>query len=68
MKLHSQQLWEPLRAQYQPQWLIVAIKEYLFVNETSFSTVMGTTRCLIRVHVTKNKFSLDCGFYDSFPT
>ena len=29
-----------------PEWLIVAIKEYLFVKETSSSTVMGTTRCL----------------------
>ena len=28
-----------------PEWLIVAIKEYLFVKETSSSTVMGTTRC-----------------------
>ena len=29
-----------------PEWLIVVIKEYLFVNETSSSTVMGTNRCL----------------------
>ena len=29
-----------------PEWLIVAIKEYLFVKETSTSIVMGTTRCL----------------------
>ena len=29
-----------------PEWLIVAIKEYLFVKETSFSTVMGTNRSL----------------------
>ena len=29
-----------------PEWLIVAIKEYLFVKETSSSTGMGTTRCL----------------------
>ena len=29
-----------------PEWLIVAIKEYLFVKETLSSTVMGTTTCL----------------------
>ena len=28
------------------EWLIVAIKEYLFVKETSSSTVMGSIRCL----------------------
>ena len=27
-----------------PEWLIVAIKEYLFINETSSSIVMGTVR------------------------
>ena len=28
------------------EWLIVAIKEYLFVKDTLSSTVMGTIRCL----------------------
>ena len=28
-----------------PEWLIVAIKEYLFVKETLSSIVMGTVRC-----------------------
>ena len=27
-----------------PEWLIVAIKEYLFMNEISSSIVMGTVR------------------------
>ena len=39
---HTQQ-WPLFKV---PEWLIVAIKEYLFVKETSSSTVMGTTRCL----------------------
>ena len=29
-----------------PEWLIVAIKEYLSVKETSFSVFMGTVRSL----------------------
>ena len=41
-----------------PEWLIVAIKEYLFVKETSSSTVMGTTRCLFEsVWVQLKKFA-----------
>ena len=30
-----------------PEWLILAIKEYLFVKET-LSSVLGTTRCLFK--------------------
>lgn len=30
-----------------PEWLVVAIKEYLFVMETLSSTVMGMVRCLL---------------------
>ena len=29
-----------------PEWLIVAIRKYLFIKDTSSSTVMGTTRFL----------------------
>ena len=47
-----------------PDWLIVAIKEYLFVKETSSSIVMGTGRSLFdSLCIQLNKFS----FLTSWP-
>ena len=58
-----------IKAQYWPlfkvsEWLILAIKEYLFVKETSSSIVMGTVRSLFdSLWVQLKKFS----FLTSWP-
>ena len=41
-----------------PEWLVVGIKEYLFVKETSSSIVMATVRSLFdSLGVQQKKFS-----------